>query len=139
MQQLFVDTSAWVAMSDSKDTHHLRAITLNQQVTRRYQLVITNYILDETYTLLLMNVGYPSTVNFKHKLDFLMQKDILEAIWVTPAIADQAWAIFAQFNVDKRWSFTDCVSFVAMKQRGITEVFTFDHHFSQMGFVCYPR
>jgi predicted nucleic acid-binding protein len=33
---------------------------------------------------------------------------------------------------------TDCVSNVVMKQREITEVFTFDHHFEQMGFVKQP-
>ena len=39
------------------------------------------------------------------------------------------------YNVDKLWSFTDCTSYVAMKDSGITEVFAFDHHFEQMGFI----
>jgi predicted nucleic acid-binding protein len=46
-----------------------------------------------------------------------------------------AWEIFARFNVAKEWSFTDCTSYAVMKQLGITEVFAFDHHFTQMGFV----
>ncbi|WP_448572870.1 hypothetical protein [Trichothermofontia sp.] len=36
-------------------------------------------------------------------------------------------------------SFTDCTSYVVMKQHRITEVFTFDHHFSQMGFIPCPN
>ena len=40
--------------------------------------------------------------------------------------------------MDKLWSFTDCVSYVVMKQRGITEAFAFDHHFEQMGFGRQP-
>lgn len=40
--------------------------------------------------------------------------------------------------ISKEWSFTDCVSYVVMKQREITEAFTFDHHFAQMGFIKQP-
>jgi len=101
-------------------------------------LVVTNYILDELYTLLLMNIGYQRPVDFKRKLDVLVQEGILEVIWVSEGMATEAWTVFEQFNVDKQWSFTDCVSYVVMKQRGIAEAFAFDHDFVQMGFVCQP-
>jgi predicted nucleic acid-binding protein len=99
---------------------------------------VTNYILDELYTLLLMNLGYEGAVDFKHKLDVLVQEGILEVIWVSEEIAAEAWTVFEQFNVAKRWSFTDCFSYVVMKQREITEVFAFDRHFAQMRFVRQP-
>jgi len=35
---------------------------------------------------------------------------------------------------DKEWSLTDCISFVVMKQEGLTEALTRDHHFEQAGF-----
>jgi hypothetical protein len=35
---------------------------------------------------------------------------------------------------DKKWSLTDCISFVVMQDRGITEALTGDHHFEQAGF-----
>jgi len=40
--------------------------------------------------------------------------------------------------VDKQWSFTDCTSYVVMRQLGIEEAFAFDRHFEQMGFVRRP-
>ena len=46
--------------------------------------------------------------------------------------------IFERFNQDKKWSFTDCTSKVLMERLGIVEVFSFDHHFEQMGFVMKP-
>jgi uncharacterized protein len=35
---------------------------------------------------------------------------------------------------DKEWSLTDCISFVAMNERNITDAPTSDHHFEQAGF-----
>ena len=32
MKRIFVDTSAWVAIRDSKDTYHQQAIDFNQQI-----------------------------------------------------------------------------------------------------------
>jgi uncharacterized protein len=138
LPKLFVDTSAWVAISDRRDTYHSQAIAFNQQVARNVTLVVTNYILDETYTLLLINAGYAATLSFKRKFDILLQTSVVDLIWVTPEIANQTWQVFEQFNTDKQWSFTDCTSYVAMKNQGITEVFSFDHHFSQMGFTRLP-
>lgn len=138
MKRLFVDTSAWDAIADSADPHHELAVLFQAEITGRYRLVITNYVLDELYTLLLINVGYARAVTFKHKLDLLVQHQILQMIWVSEAIAAAAWEVFERFNVDKQWSFTDCVSYVVMKQNEIEEVFAFDHHFEQMGFVRRP-
>jgi predicted nucleic acid-binding protein len=78
------------------------------------------------------------TVQFKKKLDFLITRNILRIIWIYEDIAAQTWQIFEQYNKDKQWSFTDCTSYVVMKEQSITEVFTFDHHFSQMGFIRLP-
>jgi uncharacterized protein len=39
---------------------------------------------------------------------------------------------------DKDYSLTDCVSFVLMRERGISVAFAFDRHFEQEGFVREP-
>jgi predicted nucleic acid-binding protein len=90
------------------------------------------------YTLLLVNIGYKRTVEFNRALDALAQAGIVEVVWVSRDVADEAWSVFEQFNVDKGWSLTDCVSYVVMKRRGITEAFVFDQDFAQMGFICRP-
>ncbi|XGV97027.1 MAG: hypothetical protein ACAF41_30435 [Leptolyngbya sp. BL-A-14] len=73
MNPLFVDTSAWAAIADASDDQHQAAVAYQVKIAGRYRLVITNYILDELYTLLLMNVGYAQTINFKHRLDQLIE------------------------------------------------------------------
>lgn len=138
MREIFVDTSAWSAIADGGDANHGIALLHKDEIAERCLLVVTNYILDELYTLMLMNQGYQDTVSFKEQLDAMIQTDVLRVVWVNEDVSIEAWKVFEKYNVDKEWSFTDCVSNVVMKQRKITEVFTFDHHFEQMGFVKQP-
>lgn len=101
-------------------------------------MVTSNFILDESYTLLLMNVGYARTVLFKRNIDSMTESEVLTVVFASEAMEREAWTTFERFNVDKRWSYTDCTSKVIMEGRGIHEVFAFDHHFEQMGFTRQP-
>jgi len=57
--------------------------------------------------------------------------------WVDPARAEKARHWFFRWR-DKDFSFTDCTSFVVMKERRLRSVFTTDHHFAQAGFELVP-
>ncbi len=138
MNQLFVDTSAWDALADNPDKHHLSAIRFRDEMAGRRKLLTSSYIFDELFTLLLLNIGYGPTVEYKKKLDILIAEHVLDMIWIDDAIAIEAWDVFEKYNADKLWSFTDCTSYAVMKRLGITEVFAFDHHFEQMGFLRLP-
>ena len=113
----------------------LDTLELVQQQTRLY---VTNFILDESYTLLLYNIGYTRTVAFKRTIDLMQTGGILIVVHVSEAIEQVAWTVFERFNQDKAWSFTDCTSKVVMENLGIRQVFAFDHHFEQMGFLRRP-
>ena len=136
---IFVDTSAWIALEDKKDFNHPAALEFKQELlVTRARLVTSNYILDETYTLMLLDLGYPRTVTFKRKLDRLILSNIILLVHVTPEIERAAWDTFERFNKDKTWSFTDCTSKVVMELLDIQEAFTFDRHFEQMSFIKKP-
>ena len=107
MTPIFVDTSAWAAIADSADQSHEIALLVQEEIAGKYQLIISNYILDELFTLLLMNVGYRRAIEVKHNLDLLLQAGVLQIVWVTADLAQEAWKVFEQFNTDKHWSFTD--------------------------------
>ncbi|MCE2977892.1 MAG: type II toxin-antitoxin system VapC family toxin [Pseudanabaena sp.] len=138
MKKILIDTSAWAAISDNKDRHHASALNFIKKINGKYKLITTNYVLDETYTLLLMNAGYQTTIAFKQRIDIMVASQVLEIVWIDDAIANRSWQIFTKFNVDKEWSFTDCTSYAVMKQLNIAEAFILDHHFAQMGFVKQP-
>jgi len=138
MRQIFVDTSAWDALADKGDKDHARALQFRDEIVGKCKLVTSNYILDELYTLLLMNIGFQPTINYKEQLDILISEHVLDMIWIDREFAKRGWGVFKQYNVDKQWSFTDCTSFVVMNELSITNVFAFDHHFEQMGFMRLP-
>jgi hypothetical protein len=139
MEQVFVDTSAWDAIEDAGDRHHAAALRFKEELAqRRVRLYVTNFILDECYTLLLYNIGYARTVAFKRAIDLMQAGGILAVVHVSEAIEHAAWEVFERFNQDKEWSFTDCTTKVVMDNLGIRQVFAFDHHFDQMGFLRRP-
>jgi predicted nucleic acid-binding protein len=35
---------------------------------------------------------------------------------------------------DKAWSLVDCISFLVMRDKGLSDAWTTDHHFEQAGF-----
>ncbi len=139
MREIFVDTSAWMAIADSGDPNHGRAIAFQHDLVGSCRLLVTDYVLDELYTLVLFDLGYDAAVQWKRRLDQLCQGGVLEVVWVDDSLAEQAWRVFERFNRDMRWSFTDCVSYQLMTLRGIDEAFAFDRHFDQMGFLRRPQ
>jgi len=46
---------------------------------------------------------------------------------------EKAWDLYSS-RKDKEWGFTDCTSFIVMKQKNIIEAFSTDHHFEQVSF-----
>jgi predicted nucleic acid-binding protein len=42
-------------------------------------------------------------------------------------------------RIDKDWSLTDCISFLVMQERRLTDALTTDRHFEQAGFRALLR
>ena len=140
MRAVFVDTGAWDALEDRSDSNHTAAVHYRAMLRRGHlPLYVTNFVLDECYTLLLRNVGYARTVAFKSTIDPMQAGSILTVVHISEEFEKAAWTVFEQFNQDKTWSFTDCTTKVVMEKLDIQHVFAFDHHFEQMGFIRLPQ
>lgn len=64
----------------------------------------------------------------------LLQDPQITVVSYTPKLREAGLMLYGQRS-DKAYSLTDCISMVVMKQMGITEVLTHDHHFTQEGFM----
>jgi len=116
---IFVDTGALIALEDVNDKNHAEAVTFRDKLrTEKKGLISTSYVLDETYTFLLLHIGYEKTLLFHNRIQRMRQGGILEIIHVSKEIEEESWQIFEEFNRDKMWSFTDCTSKVVMDSLG---------------------
>lgn len=52
---------------------------------------------------------------------------------ISERIEEKAWRIFKEHE-DKKYSFTDCTSFVLMEKLNVERAFVFDKNFEQYGF-----
>jgi len=133
--RLFADTGAWCALYDRSDVYHARASAFLQELKRqKARLITSDYVLDETLTLLRFRAGHKEAVEFGR---WVLQSPLVKVINVDEKIWQAAWEIFIRYK-DKDFSFTDCTSFALMRQLGLTNAFTFDHHFEQAGFKMLP-
>ncbi len=122
---IFVDTSAWYALFDKNDSDHASAVKFKESLT--HSLVTTNYVVDETITLVKNRLSHKIAVEVGIKL---WKEAIATLIRVTSSDEKKAWEIFVKYR-DKGFSFTDCTSFAVMERLGIAEAFAFDEHFDQ--------
>ncbi len=128
---VFMDTAGFLALWDAADEHHARALRLQGELVRKgRRFLTTDYIIDETVTLLLMRHSHAAAADF---LQTVTASESLHLHWVTPDRFHAAAAFFARHD-DKEWSFTDCVSFELMHELNVRDCFTTDQHFRQAGF-----
>jgi predicted nucleic acid-binding protein len=133
---VFMDSAGFLALWDAGDEHHKAAVRLQEELVRkRRRFVTSEYVLDETVTLLLVRHSHNSAVDF---LDTVERSEALRLEWIGPDRFHAAAALFRRHS-DKEWSFTDCVSFVVMHELRIRDAFTTDHHFKQARFTTLLR
>ena len=133
---ILVDTGAWYALTDPQDRHHGHAVAMFGRLTRgeHGRMVTTDYILDETYTLLRMRLGI-EPVKRLHAL--LGQSSSVQVVRVSDNDFERSVDLMIAHG-DKRWSLTDCTSFVLMQELEIGDAFTFDRNFAEAGFRVVP-
>ncbi len=128
MERVFVDTGGWFALVDSSDPAHRRAADWMDSNT--LPLLTTDYVFDETVTLIRMELGHRIAVKFGEKL---LASSMTQLASISPDDRNAAWQTFKRYR-DQKLSFTDCSSFAVMRRFGIHRVLTTDHHFRVASF-----
>ena len=129
---VFVDTSAFLATKNRRDARHVEAVRLKERLLGAGRTLVTSdYVLDESYTIIRLRAGHRVAVEFGEEL---RGSRLIRITHVTPELIEKAWALFKRFS-DKDFSFTDCTSFTVMRELGLREALAFDGHFVQAGFA----
>lgn len=128
---VFLDSSIFKAFIDNKDDFHKKSlIVLSKLGNEKCKLVTSNFIIDETFTLIRAKCGLEQA----RKLHDTLREFGGEVKIYRVLVCDEAKAWVWFWKPWRNLSFTDCTSFALMKRLGIKCIATFDKHFSRAGF-----
>ena len=127
MSALFADSFYFLALVNSDDSSHTKAVRFEGQTA---SLVTTEWVLTEVADALSDKSNRPVFLNLLNALQSSFDTEIIPA---SHELFLRGIELFAK-RPDKDWSLTDCVSFVVMKDHGLADALTGDRHFEQAGF-----
>jgi len=134
--KMFADTGSWAAIFDRTDPWHQRAVAaFDSWLTEATSVYTSDYVIAETITFLVSHRSHHVAVEFGRSV---RRSPNVRVVHVDEELWRGAWELFQRYD-DKEFSFTDCTSFVIMREFKLIDVFGFDHHFEQMGFRLWPR
>lgn len=126
---IFVDSGAWFASLIPTDPDHAVATAWLQQNSE--PLLTTDYIIDETLTLLVARGQKLRAISFGTAI---LAGQLATLHFIRPDEFKGAWNIFHRY-LDKKWSFTDCTCKAVIDTLGMNAAFSFDQDFRQFGTV----
>lgn len=125
-----MDTSFFFAASVSTDFEHDAAQRLLSSLERP-DLVTTNQVRGETWTLLRRRSGHHRAVQF---LDLLARSRSIQVRDISSEAEGEA-LIWLRQHDERGYSVVDATSFAFMRQNRITEALAFGGDFTAAGFV----
>jgi predicted nucleic acid-binding protein len=131
MTAIFADTFYWIALADSADSAHRRALTITaERATSR--IITTDEVLTE-YLTFFATAPEPFRRDAAEGVGRLLASSVVRVI---PQSRESFRAGLQLYMArpDKGYSLTDCMSMQTMRREGLTEVLTNDRHFEQEGF-----
>lgn len=133
---VFVDASAWIAITNRNDTHHKPAVEIFRRLLySQAPLVTTNWTTHEAPTLVKSRLGYRQASLLWTRI---RARSIVESVWIDERLESEALEMFWRYR-DKTWGVVDCSSLVVMRALECRRVFAFDAHFveasRQFGFT----
>lgn len=129
MNLVFADAFYFLARLNRRDQHHERVLEFSRDF--RARILTSDWVLMEVADALAESESRSRVREF---ILHLRQSAMCEIIPATRELLDQALELYHQ-HADKKWTLTDCVSFVIMRGRNVTDALTGDKHFEQAGFV----
>jgi predicted nucleic acid-binding protein len=131
--EIFIDSSGFYAMLASDDDRHTAAAKVVAAARKRKRgFVTTDYVLDETATLLKAR-RKPQLL--AELFDRVERSSVCRIEWTESERFHKARAFFLK-HADQDWSFTDCLSFSIMSELRLRDALTKDAHFRHAGFTA---
>ena len=130
MKTVFADTSYYLALLNPDDEY--------AEAAREYTGAFGGHQVTTAWVLTEVANSLSDVRNRQLAIDLIADlrgDGRVDVLPPTLEFFDSGLSLYTKRH-DKDWSLTDCISFVVMQERGLTEALTGDHHFEQAGFVA---
>lgn len=135
LEDIFVDSSAWIALADYDDFFHKDAASNYVSIFKNHKTLVTsNLVIAETYIVLLKELGHRAATEF---LGRIKASPRIKKIYSDESIEAEAEHLLGKYS-DQDFSYADAVSFVIMNRHKIKRSFSFNKHFVTAGFTNIP-
>lgn len=132
--KLFIDTWGWIVLGNKREPRHTELTGLySSWRSQKGMSYTTDYVLDETFTLLFRRVPFKEAKRSLDIIDLATKEGYLRLECITAEQFEKAKSMRIKFQDKPRISFTDLTSMVVMAEVGITNILTQDDHFTQVG------
>ena len=132
---LFIDTWGWVALHNRREPRHGEVKAFYREYRLRgKKIYTTDYVLDETLTLLFRRLPLEQAKKSMESIDDAIAQGYLYLEWINYSRFEETKTLRLKFDDKPRISFTDLTSMVVMKELGVKSILTDDDHFVQLGF-----
>jgi len=132
----FTDTFWWIAVANPRDAWHAGALAW-EAAHLNARFITTEEILSEVLTWF-AGTGPAGRAHASAVVRGILADPSTQVLPQTSAGFAAALTLY-EARPDKGYSLTDCRSMLAMKDHGLTEILTHDHHFTQEGFtILFP-
>jgi predicted nucleic acid-binding protein len=133
MTPVFADAFYFFALLNDKDAAHHSAKAFSAASDAPY--VTTAWVLTEVAD----GCASPDRrAAFLRLLDMLRESPDAKIVPASEELFERGIELFRQ-RADKDWPLTDCISFIVMRDEGLTDAVTGDRHFEQAGFRALLR
>ena len=133
-KKVFIDTWAWLSIWDKKQKEHKEVVKYYENaLTENIAIYTTDYILDETITLLFRRLPYEKAITFVEIIQEAEEKQDFYIERINDYRFEKSISLRKKYKDKPGISFTDFSSMVVMKEIGIKKIITNDEHFFKVG------
>ena len=131
---LFVDTWGWLTLRDRREKKHVEAKKVfDGAVAGRGGIITTDFVLDETFTLLFRRLAFNEARDSMTILSESIEAGEIVSVPISSMRFKAAQALRLKFKDKPDISFTDLCSMVVMRELGVRKILTEDAHFEHVG------
>ncbi len=124
---IFVDTGVWFSLFVEKEPTHQRTLKWFDSVME--PLETSDYVIDETLTLLVKRGEHPKALKFGKSV---IEEQVAILTFVSESQFNRSWILFQRLSA-AGLSFTDCSTHIIARDLGVDKIASFDRHFLTTG------